>query len=108
MPKRNPESGGAAPAKWTLMVDDNFHYMDESERYVLGVFDSYGAALAACMKIVDSFLEGEKDRNPEDLYRLYTGFGEDPFILGPHTGPRFSAWEYAKSRCDELAGKKRG
>jgi hypothetical protein len=31
-------SEGNAPMTYTVLVDDNFNYMDESERYTLGEF----------------------------------------------------------------------
>ena len=37
-----------------------------------------------------------------DLYYSYTSFGEDPFIRPSPRGERFSAWEYARQRCDEI------
>ena len=41
---------------YTVFVDDNFHYMDESERYKLGEFADCASAVAACKQIVDEFL----------------------------------------------------
>ena len=35
------------------MVDDNYHYMDESERYQHGEFATLDAAIEAARKIVD-------------------------------------------------------
>ena len=37
-----------------------------------------------------------------DLYSLYTTFGEDPYIIPDHRAASFSAWEYARLRCDQL------
>ena len=42
---------------YTVFVDDNFHYMDESERYKLGEFADCASAMAACKQIVDEFLD---------------------------------------------------
>ena len=42
--------------KYTVYVDDKFHYMDEDERYKLGEFEDCAAAIAACRRIVDEFL----------------------------------------------------
>ena len=39
-----------------VLVDDNFHYMDEDERYMLGAFPTLEAARAACRGVVDDFL----------------------------------------------------
>ena len=39
--------------KYTLLCDDNFHYMDETERIVLGQFDTAQAAIAAARRVVE-------------------------------------------------------
>ncbi|MFN4762350.1 hypothetical protein ACKGJN_04435 [Gillisia sp. Q332] len=41
--------------KFHLRVYDNFHYMDESEVYNHGQYDTYEAALIAAKAIVDDF-----------------------------------------------------
>lgn len=87
---------------WTVFVDDNFHYQDESERYELGKFESYEQALAKCRQVVDDFLEGRSAESADALYDNYVSFGEDPFIIGPDQGGRFSAWDYARQRCNAL------
>ena len=38
---------------YEVFVDDNFHYMDEEERYSAAVFPTYGEALAHAKRIVD-------------------------------------------------------
>jgi hypothetical protein len=88
---------------YRLFVDDNYHHMDENERYCAGSFASYGEALAKAKAIVDEFLEqGHKNgMTSRELYEGYVGFGEDPFII-PASQPPFSAWDYAKERCEEL------
>lgn len=43
-------------AKYIVYVDDNFHYMDESERYCAGEFDALEEAIAKCKQIVDESL----------------------------------------------------
>jgi len=42
---------------YKVFVDDNFHYMDKDERYFLGEFDTAEAAVAACQKVVNEWLE---------------------------------------------------
>jgi hypothetical protein len=93
---------------FNVRIRENSHYMDESEAYDHGSFATYAEAEAACRKIVDEFLTG--NRKPgigaETLFRLYTTFGEDPTIDGPGPGgERFSAWDYARERCDQLCSK---
>ena len=66
---------------YTVHVNDNFHYMDESERYKLRDFDDCQSAIAACKKMVDEFLAAcDANRTAEELYQQYTMFGEDPWI----------------------------
>jgi hypothetical protein len=95
---------------YTVLVDENGHYLDERERYEHGTFDSYDEAVAACHKIVDDFLAGEYKPGmaATDLYRLYMTFGEDPFISPERPGCRFSAWEYARLRCELLCAISQG
>ena len=94
------KSGG----KWTVYVDDNYHYMEADERYSLGEFDHEEDAVVAAKKIVDDFLDRgyEPGITAESLLDGYKSFGEDPWI----PGSSFSAWEYAKLRCTEICGKK--
>ncbi|MCB1432429.1 MAG: hypothetical protein KDK75_08225 [Alphaproteobacteria bacterium] len=87
---------------WTVIVNDNFHFMDENERYELGSYQRYQDAEAACREIVDEFLNDRPEQDAASLYDCYCMFGEDPFIIGPDAGRNFSAWDYAKLRCAEL------
>ena len=98
----SPPSG-----KYTVLVDDNYDYMDESARHRMGSFDELDDAISACKKVVDEWLDAS--RKPEmaagELYGMYKMFGEDPFIVseGESSVP-FSAWEYAETRCEEICG----
>ena len=94
-----------AMGKYTVKVDDNFHYGDESERYILGEFDTREEALIACKKIVDDYFERiEKGKHSfKELWEGYMLYGEDPFISGDDNATRFSAWDYAKERCREYS-----
>jgi hypothetical protein len=93
--------------KYRVFVDDNFHYMDESERYELGEFDSCASAIAACKRIIDEFLVGQDavEKTEEQLWKLYTAFGDDPFIATTDNQCKFSAWDYARQRCAQIAAK---
>ena len=62
--------------KYTVYVDDNFHYRDESERYKLAEFDDCAAAIAACQRIVDEFLVSNR-AECEDVLVTYLMFGDD-------------------------------
>jgi hypothetical protein len=93
---------------YRVLVDDNFHYMDEDERYELGAFLSLEAAIAAAQAVVDKYLAAahRPGMTAREVFENYTTFGEDPFILAPDdSGVSFSAWEYAKRRCEDLCGR---
>jgi hypothetical protein len=90
-----------------VLVDDNYHYMDESERYERGVYVTAEAAVAVCKAIVESSLRDQlaPGLSAAQLYWRYENFGADPFIVA--TGDdedtvKFSAWSYAKQRCHKL------
>jgi hypothetical protein len=119
---KDPHSPSEEKTKpYKVFVDDNFHFMDEDERYLLGTFETMEEAESVARRNVDDFLTsaGTSGMTAGGLYACYTMFGEDPFIVGPdssvsrvdpETGemesfPRFSAWEYAEQRCQEICGK---
>ena len=92
---------------YTVVVDDNFHYMDEGERREIGKYPTAQQAIDAAQKIVNDYLASayRTGMSAKDLYDSYTSFGEDPFIVcsdGPKVA--FSAWTYAKQRCNEICG----
>ena len=91
---------------YTVFVDDNYNYQDESERYTLGEFATFEDAVVACKKIVDEFLleNNRSDMVAERHLFLYKRSGEDPWISGTDMPYHFSAWDYAKKRCDEICG----
>jgi hypothetical protein len=96
-----------------VLVDDNFHFMDESERYELGAFATLEEALTASCGIVDEFLLSayKPGMTAQQLYFSYTSFGEDPFIIpdaSEETAVEFSAWDYAKRRCEVMCAQQKG
>ena len=95
--------------KYQLRIYDNFHYMDESEAYDTGEFETYEEALNAAKKIVDDFLmhNWEPGITESELIDQYTSFGEDPDIIPVEHDKheRFSAWEYAKTSVKNLCSK---
>ena len=42
--------------RYKVVVDDNFHHMDESKRYVLGEYPTLDAAVEASRDLVDEYL----------------------------------------------------
>ncbi len=87
------------------MVDDNFHYMDEDERYKQGEYDNPDEAMRACKKVVENSIEYKQGVTVDELFADYCMFGDDPFIIGDIT---FSARKYAKEYCEKLCQIKNG
>jgi hypothetical protein len=87
--------------KYTVFVDDNFHYMDESERYKLGEFDDCRSAVAACKEVVDDSLRHSRTGS-DDLLATYLMFGDDPFIVTDDPDCKFSARDYAREQVEKL------
>ena len=61
-----------------------------------------------CREIVDRFLRHESASGvpASAVYFRYMMFGKEPSIVeyaeSPDRPPGFSAWDYAKTRCEEL------
>lgn len=83
---------------FVVQVDSN-----ERERYAAGRFATVDEAIAACRRLVDEDLEAMLRANPgvsaERLLGLWSTFGESPLVIGSG----FSAVDYARWRCAELA-----
>ena len=94
-------------ADYRVLINDNGHFMDQSEITDHGVFSSADDAVAECKKIVDKDLDwtSRLGMTAADLYELYVLWGPDPFVvpLDPDDpSVAFSAWTYAKDRCPEV------
>ncbi len=94
--------------RFIVLVDDNYHYQDEDERYRLGDFDTLEVAISACKLLVDKYLDEARENgipstaSAADLYWSYTMFGPDPFVVGAAEHVPFSAWKYAEQRCQDI------
>src|SRR5260370_1549862 len=102
---------GETMSNYRVLINDNAHFMDESERADHGVFADADEAIAACKESVDDELKAmcRPGMTAKELYKLYTAFGPDPFVeaLNPNDPDvEFSAWTYAKTRCKELVGSR--
>jgi hypothetical protein len=95
-----------AAKRYAVWIDDNFHHMDEEERYQDGEFDNCESAIARCKEIVDEFLLSfyKTGMSARELWELYTGFGDDTFIVTRDRDCSFSGWNYARERCEEICG----
>jgi len=93
--------------KYLVYVDDNFHQGDEGERYKLGEFQTRDEALAACKQKVEEYFDRIKkgEYSYKELWEGYVLYGEDPFIINDDQAEKFSAWGYAKQRCQEHSAR---
>jgi len=96
---------------YVVLVDDNYHHMDSSYRGRGGEFATAEEAVARCRQIVDEYLDDAEKIEGRDsattLWESYTMFGDDPFIVATDETPAsFSAWDYARQRCEERAGNR--
>jgi hypothetical protein len=71
-------------AKFELFVDDNYHHMDEEERYLHGTYETYDEAVVSAKKIIDNFFANPecRKRTAEQLFSGWAHFGDNPFIVG--------------------------
>ena len=95
--------------RYHLRVYDNFHYMDESEAYNHGQFETYGDATVEAKAIVIEFLKHnwKPGIKPDDLIAQFVLYGEDPIILPEEHSEdeRFSARTYVLSIAEEFCRK---
>lgn len=92
--------------KYTVRMLDSFHFMDESEEYNSGTFNTYEEAVSKCRQIIDEFLESahKPGETAEQLYGTYVMYGDTPVIHGEKPG-NFSANDYCRERCKYLTKK---
>lgn len=90
---------------YVVMVDDNFHFMDQGSRYRLGDFEDVATAIGRCRSIVDEYLALalQPGMAADELYENYVTFGEDPFICCVEVpAVTFSAWDHAWQQAKVL------
>lgn len=90
---------------YMVWVDDAIRRRDENYTYKLGDFPTCEQAISACKSFVDNFLlaHHKPGMTANQLYDYYLANAEDPYISSTGVTCRFSAEEYAKQRCSELA-----
>ncbi|MCH8476106.1 MAG: hypothetical protein LAT55_12870 [Opitutales bacterium] len=95
---------------YAVIVADNFHYMNEDESYLHGLYATYDEALGMARAITRRSLAEAGGNNPEEIVERYKQVGDDPYILpfGGAQAPehRFSAWTYAESIAAEVSDAK--
>lgn len=74
-----------------LKVYDNYHYMDETESYYSGNYETAEEAVHAAQLMVEEFLQQQMEAGtePEQLYELFLHFGHDPMVIS--TNPNMEA-----------------
>jgi hypothetical protein len=100
-------------SRYEVLINDNAHFMDESERSAAGLFGSAEEAVTTCKRIVDDDLNSmwKPGETAESLYQLYVAFGPDPFVVRVNRSDpdvTFSAWAYAKERCQDVIANRAG
>jgi hypothetical protein len=94
---------------YCVLIDDNFHYMDEERRSHLAVYSNYEDALEQAKEITRKSVLRHKGASADETYENYTDFGSDPFIQAiggaPEPKERYSAWGYADLYSKELHGE---
>jgi hypothetical protein len=95
--------------QFKIFVDDNYHYMDKSERYVVGSYDSLEDAVNKCRELTIRSLKNlyEKGITPEKLKTQWVMFGEDPYVFGgdgvvPFSARKFISTELCKEIIDSI------
>lgn len=90
--------------KYQIINYDNGRYMDEEGRWNGPEFDDALDALDHARSVVNEDLSSLKTdgMTADELYTQYTMFGTEPQIVSSGEEVFFSAWEYAKRRCEEL------
>jgi len=93
-----------------VRVADNFHQRDDADTYEMGPYPTFEIAEAEAKRIVDECLASlhEPAMSAEDLYRRYSGFGDDPYVVAEDGTVRFQGWRYARERCEALCSRDEG
>jgi len=95
--------------KYSVFVDDNYHYGDESERVAHGKFRKLDDAIAACRKITRDSLRSfyEPGMTVDKLKAQWLLFGDDPFIRGSDVSVPFSARQYlSEELCQQILAER--
>jgi hypothetical protein len=90
---------------YRVFVEDNSQYMQSGTHDPVGSFPTADAATVAARKIVDTYLMAThaSGMTSQKLFETFKTNGPDPFITTESKERvEFSAWAYAKRRCDEV------
>ena len=89
---------------YTVFVAENSAYMEERMPGGIGDYATWDEAVAAARRVVERSLRElfAPPMDAEHLFRLYTTFGDDAYIVPAGETRAFSAWDYARQRCQEI------
>jgi hypothetical protein len=95
-----------------VLVDDNYRYGREDERWQAAEFGDYASAVEKCEAIVEDCLQEQLRYRPgmsaESLLIAFKMFGEDPWVSPTPEGVApFSARDYAEQRCETICAPRR-
>ena len=92
--------------KFDVKISNHGRYMDDESRASIS-FNSEKEAIDECKEIVDeSIFELHKTgMSPEELFSMYTQFGDDPYVICGEKKIEFSSFDYAKIKCTEICDK---
>lgn len=92
-------------SQYEVLVDDNYHHANESDRYTAGSYVSLDEAIDKCREITIKSLEHfyEEGITPEALSAQWAMFGEDPYVFGGRGAVPFSARKFVSTElCKEI------
>lgn len=97
-------TSGEAERAYRVLIDDNFHFMDESERAPGPTFATYAEAVAWCQAFLERHLQEmlRPGMCAADLIAGYKSFGEDPWITPEPEGTHFSAWNFVEEVAERV------
>lgn len=85
--------------EWTVYLEERAERGEEGARRVFGTCSSPEEAEQMARYVVDRSLDEFRDsNNADDIFRMWSMFGDDAFIVPPCN---FSGLDYARKRSSE-------
>jgi hypothetical protein len=104
---RSSDASPGADQPYRVLIDDNFHFMDEASRTTGPTFATYAEAVCWCQAFLEQHLLEmlRPGMSGASLIAGYKGFGEDPWITPEPEGEHFSAWEFVEAIADRVCAR---
>jgi hypothetical protein len=92
---------------WQVYVEDRERYMDNDSRSLYSEHETREEALSAARALVERSLEELRapGQSAEQLFSLWSLFGQDAYLVPDDSEGRFSGQDYARERVAQLAGR---